>query len=143
MLAGVVLFAAAGLAVAEPPVALPDGAVMIGGEGKTGHCRGVTTVRPGARANPGQATVRAAPSVHARALPAVPAGAPVILCDAVAAGFWTAVVYRTDRPDADPARVEGECFFLYPVRTRQAYRGPCLSGWIQSRALVPGTGVRQ
>lgn len=129
------LVGGAGPLAAEPPVSLPDGAVMIGGG--TAHCRGVTTVRKGARANPGQATVRAAPSVHAPALRSVPQGAPVVLCETASDGFWTAVVYRADISGVDPTRIESACFFLYPVQTRQAYRGPCLAGWVQTRALVP------
>jgi uncharacterized protein YgiM (DUF1202 family) len=130
MLAGTVLAALALQAAATVP-AVP---VVIGKNGpeldacsSTGQVSGINP-----KAREPWLNVRNAPRMDAKILGRLQPGALVTMCDTSGDGQWEAVVYSDD-PDAD-------CGTASPVDRPRAYRGPCKSGWVASRFLVPIAG---
>lgn len=120
----------------EPPLMLPDGTVWIGGADRGDFCPGSARTQPSAARGTRSIPVHQAPSVHAPVWPTLAEGHMVITCGTALDGFWTAVIYRTDIAEQDAGRLRTECLFLYPARQRQAYRGPCMAGWMQTRNLA-------
>lgn len=76
--------------------------------------------------------VRNAPRMDGKILGKLKPGALVTMCDTSSDGQWEAVVY-SDQPDAD-------CGTASPVDRPRAYKGPCKSGWVASRFIVPIAG---
>ena len=74
-------------------------------------------------------SVRSRASASGRELDRLRGGYTVWACDETADGEWTGVVYAPPGRDVD-------CGVGTPIARRQAYRGPCASGWVASRYLT-------
>lgn len=96
-------------------------------------CRGVGSV-----ANlPGGAddflAVREGPTVKAKRIDKLKDDAPVYICDQNSAGSWIGIVYQANGylPTDDSCRAEENVGSVRP------YEGPCLTGWVSAKYLVP------
>jgi len=80
------------------------------------------------RSPSGQAAlaVRAAPFERARQIDGITVGMRVFVCNRSHDQSWLAVVYTEE------GELGGVCGVSEPVRSRRAYEGPCLSGWVNS-----------
>ncbi|BAV97234.1 hypothetical protein [Lysobacter enzymogenes] len=111
------------LADAAPPRAVP---VMVGGNDVLDACGSLGEVR-GLRADgDGFLAVRNGPGAAYAMTDKLPEGREVMMCDQ--RGDWIAVVYRDARL--------GRCGVGSPIGKRQAYRGPCKSGWVHGKWIV-------
>ncbi len=114
------LAAAFGAWLAGPAAAIAGEPVMVGGEATYDAC-GATVEVVGVAS----AAVYAEPSAEGAPTDRLPEGALVSDCDWREG--WIGVVYTRD-PDED-------CGVGTPVATRQAYDGPCRSGWMKASEL--------
>lgn len=96
-------------------------------------CRGVGSV-----ANlPGGAddflAVREGPTVEAKRIDKLKDDAPVYICDHNSDGSWIGIVYQANGylPTDDSCRAEENVGSVRP------YEGPCLTGWVSAKYLVP------
>jgi hypothetical protein len=130
-LCGMVAVVAAGIAV---PASVPARAVMVGGEPDLDACASQgqpTGLKPG---GDNFLSVRVAPSTGAAAVFRLKPGHIFNLCDA--ADGWTGIVFDPKAPGADGI----DCGVGTPIAKRQAYAGPCRSGWVSSRYVVVVAG---
>ncbi|QCB55665.1 hypothetical protein E5675_15300 [Sphingopyxis sp. PAMC25046] len=96
-------------------------------------CRGIGSV-----ANlPGGAddflAVREGPTVKAQRIDKLKDDAPVYICDQNDSGSWIGIVYQANGylPADDKCRAEENVGSVRP------YEGPCLTGWVSAKYLVP------
>ncbi len=127
-----VMFAISALAlVAAGPAApvRPDRPVMIGAQPERDACPSLAQV---AGLNPrgdNFLSVRALPAAQSRELTRLRGDANIWACDETADGSWTGVVFA-------PRGSSIDCGVGSHIARRQAYRGPCTSGWVSSRFLT-------
>ncbi|HEY8603747.1 hypothetical protein [Tsuneonella suprasediminis] len=107
-------------------------AVRVGIDGPHADaCRGVGSV-----ANlPANDTlsVREGPNAKARRIDSLKDDAPVYICDQSADGKWIGIVYQANGylPTDDKCRAEENVGSVRP------YEGPCLTGWVSAKYVVP------
>ena len=70
--------------------------------------------------------VRSAPFDNGDQVGAIPAGAQFFVCARSLDQKWFGLVYSPD------GKLAGSCGVARPVSARQAYSGPCKSGWVAS-----------
>jgi hypothetical protein len=74
-------------------------------------------------------SVRSRPAVTGRELDRLPGDYAVWACDETHDGEWTGIVYSRRGQHVD-------CGVGTPMARRQAYAGPCATGWVASRYLT-------
>lgn len=129
--AGTALLLAAALIAAGPAQAPRP--VMIGGEPDFDACRSTFTVSGLNPRGDNYLSLRAAPYPGARELGRLKSGQVVWGCDETGDGNWTGVLVA-------PSANSIDCGVGSPIAQRQAYRGPCRSGWVSSRYLTSLAG---
>ena len=98
---------------------------MVGGEPEFDACGGYGEVRGLDPKGDGFLAVRSGPGGGYRLVDRLHNGDPVYFCGEK--GQWIAVVYGKDM---------SQCGVGSPIPERQAYRGPCRSGWAHRKWLV-------
>ena len=103
-------------------------AVMVGGEAELDAC--ATTLKVIGRNPQGEVwlAVRSSPSISAPQILRLRTGNLVYGCDSSRDGVWVGVVVYSANP-------ERNCGVSSRILRRQAYRGPCVSGWVARRRL--------
>jgi hypothetical protein len=104
-------------------------AVTIGEDGsRLDACGGLgQVVRPGANG----LSLRAAPFDDAKELVKLAEGQRVWICTRTIDQKWLGVVVPPARAPGEPAETT-DCGVASPVDRKQAYAGPCASGWVAS-----------
>jgi hypothetical protein len=98
---------------------------MVGGDSDLDAC-GVNAEVVLAHPGQGRLNVREGPGLGHSVKEQIDDGQVVIVCDQTAGGAWLGIVYsREDFP----------CGLGSPIPIRQAYVGPCASGWAASRYI--------
>jgi hypothetical protein len=123
LLAGVIIAGGAGLSQADER-RVP---VMVGGEIDLDACASVAMVTGLDPAGDNVLVVRTGPDVSYAKADRLPPSASVHVCEE--RGNWRGIVY--------PA---GECGVATPIAAREAYKGPCKSGWVYGDYLSPLAG---
>jgi hypothetical protein len=110
----------------EPtPVTVDSVPVRIGELGSSfAACNAAGTTRNLARS--ADLIVRAAPFDAAKETGAIPAGTRFFVCTRSHDQDWMGVVFHTS------GALDPSCGVSSPVSVRQAYAGPCGSGWVSS-----------
>ena len=116
----------ASVGAAQPGLDQP---VMIGGTEDFDACPSNAQVKPLNPRGDNFLSVRSRPSVKGRELARLRSGQDVWACDETADGEWTGIVYA-------PAGRDISCGVGSPIAKRQAYDGPCKTGWVASRFIV-------
>lgn len=101
--------------------------VMVGGESDLDACAGIAVVIGLDPAGDNFLAVRTGPGVSHAQADRLPPSATVHVCEE--RGNWRGIVY--------PA---GDCGVATPIAVRQAYDGPCKSGWVYGAYLSPLAG---
>ena len=100
---------------------------MVGGESDLDACASVAMVTGLDPAGDNVLVVRTGPDVSYPKADLLPPSASVHVCEE--RGKWRGIVY--------PA---GDCGVATPIAARQAYKGPCKSGWVYGDYLSPLAG---
>lgn len=108
---------------AAPPRAVP---VRVGGDEILDACGSLGEVRGLKADGDGFLAVRNGPGAAYAMTDKLPEGREVMMCDQ--RGDWIAVVYSDSQL--------GRCGVGSPIGKRQAYRGPCKSGWVHGKWIV-------
>jgi hypothetical protein len=101
--------------------------VMVGGESDLDACASVAMVTGLDPAGENVLVVRTGPDVSYPKADQLPPSAGVHVCEE--RGNWRSIVY--------PA---GDCGVATPIAAREAYMGPCKSGWVYGDYLSPLAG---
>ncbi|EXS69860.1 hypothetical protein [Sphingobium sp. Ant17] len=110
----------------DTPAAQP---VMIGEDGlRFDACGGLGQV---SRSGAGGLPLLAAPFADAKILARLPDGQRAYICNRSLDQKWLGVVVQPVAP-ADGAPAAPDCGVSSPVDRKQAYDGPCVSGWLAS-----------
>ncbi len=96
-------------------------------------CRGVGSVANLPGGGDDFLAVREGPSVKAKRIDKLKDDAPVYICDQNAGGSWIGIVYQANGylPTDDTCRAEENVGSVRP------YEGPCLTGWVSAKYVVP------
>jgi hypothetical protein len=104
-----------------PPERLAPVPVYLGGDEMHDACGGASKVVAGSTGRT-HAAVRSGPGSKYPITDSLPLDFMVSDCDGVEQGGWRGVVYDQDD--------EVDCGTGSPIAERQAYQGPCKSGWM-------------
>jgi hypothetical protein len=120
----------AGLAAFSGSAALAQSVpVMVGGKPNQVACSGTGQVAPLKADGDRFLSVRTGPGTKFKEIERLLQGNALIICET--RGDWLGVVFDWG---------SGEwtvCGTFSPIASRQAYRGPCRSGWVFGRYIVP------
>lgn len=114
---------------AVPPFPAPEVPVKVGGYVDLDACLSVVEVTGLDPKGDNYLSLRSRPNPKGRELARLKSGQWLASCDQSADGKWTGVVYH-------PIDKQADCGTGTPMAKRQAYGGPCASGWVASRYVV-------
>lgn len=125
--ASLLLVAAAAALIGSAPPTRPERPVMVGGMDDLDACLTVSKVTGLNPRGDNFLSLRSQPSSKARELMRLRPEQQVWVCEEVAGG-WTGVLVA-------PGDGSLDCGVGTPIARRQAYSGPCRSGWVAGKFL--------
>lgn len=125
--ASLLLVAAAAALIGSAPPTRPERPVMVGGMDDLDACLTVSKVTGLNPRGDNFLSLRSQPSSKGRELVRLRPEQQVWVCEETSGG-WTGVLVA-------PADGSLDCGVGTPIARRQAYAGPCQSGWVASRFL--------